>query len=647
GTSFPGEISISQFEVNGRKTFIASIRDVTERKRAEEALRESEQRYRDIFNGVQDAIFVESRDLRILAVNDRACEMFGYSREEFLTKTVADLVPPGQPIMMGEADSISPTPIETYNLRANGERFPIEISGRMQTINGEDILLIIVRDITERKQAEDEIRRMKEFDETLLNNMSEGIVVQNADGYFIYANPAAAAMSGYPLEEFLGAHWTKYFPANQHEIIKKADDLRARGANSQYEIDFLHRNGKRVNILVSGSPILESGRFNGSIAVFTDISERKQAEEQIQRQLKRLNALRMIDIAISSSFDLTFILDIVLQHVLLQLGADAAAVLLLSPNLQTLEYAASLGFLSEAVRNANVKIGEGYAGRAVLERRLIHISRLMESKGELAEALRTANDGFADYYVAPLIVKGEVKGALEVYHRSDLDPDPEWLDFMETLAGQAAIAIDNAQLLVTIQRSNRELMTAYDATIAGWSHAMDLRDKETEGHTLRVTELTLLLAERMGINQQELIHMRRGALLHDIGKLGVPDHILLKSDTLTEEEWEIMRQHPTYAYEMLLPINYLHPALDIPHAHHEKWDGSGYPRKLKAEQIPLAARLFAVVDVWDALRSDRPYRGKWSVERTREYILEQSGKYFDPQVVAEFMRMLDEMPELI
>jgi putative nucleotidyltransferase with HDIG domain len=167
-----------------------------------------------------------------------------------------------------------------------------------------------------------------------------------------------------------------------------------------------------------------------------------------------------------------------------------------------------------------------------------------------------------------------------------------------------------------------------------------LRDRETEGHTRRVTELTMQLAERMGISPQEMIHVRRGALLHDIGKLGVPDQILLKPGPLTDEEWVIMRQHPTYAFNMLLPITYLRPALDIPYCHHEKWDGSGYPRGQRGEQIPLAARLFAIVDVWDALRSDRPYRASWSSGKTRAYILDQSGKHFDPRVVDVFLDMI-------
>jgi putative nucleotidyltransferase with HDIG domain len=210
------------------------------------------------------------------------------------------------------------------------------------------------------------------------------------------------------------------------------------------------------------------------------------------------------------------------------------------------------------------------------------------------------------------------------------------------LAAQAAIAIDNFTLFHNLQRSNLDLVRAYDTTIEGWSRALDLRDQETEGHTQRVTEMTLRLARVSGVDEAALVHIRRGALLHDIGKMGIPDAILLKPGPLTDEEWAIMRMHPTYAYEMLSPIDYLQPALEIPYCHHEKWDGSGYPRRLKSERIPFSARLFAVVDVWDALRSDRPYRTSWSREKAREHILTQKGIHFDPHAVGLFMRVIDE-----
>lgn len=244
---------------------------------------------------------------------------------------------------------------------------------------------------------------------------------------------------------------------------------------------------------------------------------------------------------------------------------------------------------------------------------------------------------FASHFVAPLIVKGQVKGVLEIFHRKSIKPEQEWLNYFETLATQAAIAIESASLFENLQHSNIELVQAYDATIEGWSHALDLRDKETEGHTLRVTEMAVWLAEKMGMNDTEKLDLRRGALLHDIGKMGVPDAILLKPGKLTEDEWKIMRQHPAYSYEMLSKIGYLKQVLDIPYCHHEKWDGSGYPHGLKGEDIPLAAHVFVVVDVFDALTSDRPYRRAWSREKAYAYIREQSGKHFDPTVVKAFL----------
>jgi HD-GYP domain-containing protein (c-di-GMP phosphodiesterase class II) len=192
-----------------------------------------------------------------------------------------------------------------------------------------------------------------------------------------------------------------------------------------------------------------------------------------------------------------------------------------------------------------------------------------------------------------------------------------------------------------LQRSNIELSLAYNATIDGWSRTLDLRDKGTEGHTRRVTDIALRLAAAMGIDDAELIHIRRGATLHDIGKVAIPDQILFKPGPLTDEEWKIMRKHPEYAVELLSPITYLAPAMMIPHWHHEKWDGSGYPDRLDGEDIPFSARLFALADVYDALTSDRSYRSAWSKQDTVEYIKIQSGKHFDPNIVPEFLDLVN------
>jgi HD-GYP domain-containing protein (c-di-GMP phosphodiesterase class II) len=285
-------------------------------------------------------------------------------------------------------------------------------------------------------------------------------------------------------------------------------------------------------------------------------------------------------------------------------------------------------------------MGESFGGRAALERRTVQIANPQALEQGFTPAIDQSVEAFVFYCGVPLVVKGEVKGVLEVFHRSVFEGNPEWLEYMDTLAEQAAIAIDNGQLFENLERSNQELSLAYDATIEGWSRALDLRDRETEGHTLRVTDVTLRLARAAGASDAELVHVRRGALLHDIGKLGVPDAILLKPAALTAEETAIMRRHPLFAYEMLAPIAYLRPALDIPQYHHEMWNGQGYPYGLRGEQIPMMARLFAVVDVWDALLSDRPYRPGWPEQNVLDYIRSRSGSHFDPQAVALFFKVL-------
>ena len=199
---------------------------------------------------------------------------------------------------------------------------------------------------------------------------------------------------------------------------------------------------------------------------------------------------------------------------------------------------------------------------------------------------------------------------------------------------------ENTKLSENLPASNRELVRAYDTTLEALSRALDVREQQTDGHTLRVTAMMINLAHAFELLDDELMHIRRGSLLHDIGIIGVPEHILLKPGGLTKEEWARMRMHPQYAYELFQPIAFLTPALDIPYCHHEKWDGTGYPRGLKGHEIPLAARLFAVVDVWGALTSDRPYRPAWSEKETRIYVKAQSGKHLDPQVVEAFLKMI-------
>jgi PAS domain S-box-containing protein len=227
---------------------------------------------------------------------------------------------------------------------------------------------------------------------------------------------------------------------------------------------------------------------------------------------------------------------------------------------------------------------------------------------------------------------------LESSARAVLDPKTDSIIEIQTASRDIT---ERKKSEKALQEAHNDLQEAYDRTIEGWVRALDLRDRETEGHTQRVTELTIKVAGTLGFSAEELIHIRRGALLHDMGKMGIPDEILQKPGPLNETEWEKMRQHPQYAYNMLSPITYLHPALVIPFCHHERWDASGYPRGLKGEDIPLVARLFSIIDVWDALRSDRPYRKKMPQKEVARYLREKSGQLFDPKLVDVFLSIME------
>jgi HD-GYP domain-containing protein (c-di-GMP phosphodiesterase class II) len=380
------------------------------------------------------------------------------------------------------------------------------------------------------------------------------------------------------------------------------------------------------------------------IVVIRDLTPTKQADEKIQKQSRWLSSLRAIDEAITANVDLPFILSLLLFHITAQLKVDAANVLLRNPSKTILESVARLGFRSTSFEKYKTKIGVGYAGKAALDGKIVHVSELSIQDDGFPKEINFIQDKFVEYYAIPLTIKDKTEGVLEIYHRSPLQWGLDDLNLLEMFAKQAAIAVDRAALSDGIKISYTEIAQAHDATIKGWARALSLRDKETEEHTCRVTGLALNLARMMNIPKKKLIHIQRGAILHDIGKLGIPDRILLKPDILTDDEWAIMRRHPLYALQILAPINYLKPALEIPYYHHEKWDGTGYPHGLKETQIPLAARIFAVADVYDALTSDRPYRVAWSHAAAKEYIRNNSGTHFDPDVVACFTRLMREKP---
>ncbi len=502
--------------------------------------------------------------------------------------------------------------------------------------------IAIKADVSERKRGEEALRDSYLITESIINALPAKIFWKDLNLNYLGSNIEFAINAGFAdPSEVIGKDDYQMAWREQAEMYR-ADDRQviANGVPKlNYEEPLTTPEGDKITLLTSKMPLRNSkDEIIGVLGSYMDVTEGTKAREKIQRQLEHLGALRRIDQAISSNFDLDLSLLEILSQVTRELDVDAADILLLDPVLNILECAVDLGFHTDSARGRKVLLSDSYAGRAAMEHQLVQIPDLNQDPNNPLLAETFSGEGLVCYYGLPLIAKGKVLGVVEVFHRSPLEPDQEWFDFFNSLAGQAAIAIENSRLYQGIERSNLELSLAYDDTIEGWSRALDLRDKETEGHSLRVTEMTLKLARDCNLNDSEMANLRWGALLHDIGKMGVPDEILLKPGPLTDDEWVKMKKHPTFAYELLYPIRYLRQALDVPYCHHEKWDGSGYPRGLKGSQIPLVARIFAVVDVWDALTSDRPYRPAWTADKARQHILALSGTDFDPDVVDGFMR---------
>ena len=494
------------------------------------------------------------------------------------------------------------------------------------------------RDITERVHTEAQLKLQGHALEAAAN----AIVITDIEGNTQWVNSAFCTLTGHSVEEVLGQN-LRILKSGQHDdpFYKRIWDTIVKGEVWSGEIINKRKDGRLYTEEMTIAPLIaDNGQVNNFIAIKQDITERKETEEAAKRYVERLRALRKIEEVISNSLDLELTLRVLLDYLLVQLDVDAATVLRYEKALQELTFSQEQGFHTAALKKTNLRLGDGYAGKVALKREDLYIPDLQKVENSLSKAPLLVEESFIAYYGVPLIAKGTLVGVLEIFNRSSLAPNDEWVSYLHTLAGQAAIAIDNISLFNDLQRSNTNLFQAYNATIEGWAQALELRDMETEGHSRRVVDLTTTLAKIQGIRGNELVNIQRGALLHDIGKMGVPDAILQKPGKLSPEEWENMKLHPVYAFEWLSSIEYLRPALDIPHYHHEKWDGTGYPHGLKGNEIPLPARIFAIVDVWDALLSDRPYRKAWSREKTLTYNQEESGKYFDPEIVTLFLEFV-------
>ncbi len=618
---------------------------IAERDKAQRHLRASEARKAAILQSALDCIITIDPQGCVVEWNPAAEWTFGYVADEALGQELAALIVPPplreahrhgmtRFLATGEGPVLGKR-IEILAMRAGGEEFPIELAITPVTVEGEVLFTACLRDITERKQAEQALSDQDKKYRLLFENATHGIYRTTPDGRILLANPALLQMLGYDSVEQLT---TRNLEADGTEAAYTRAEFKARleaegelrGLEAAWErrdgqLIFVRENARLV-LGLDGAPLF----YEGSVE---DITAWKEAEEALRLAHEELEArvkARTADLSDANA----------------ALQAEMAQRQRAEDNYRSLFENAVEGIFQSSPEgqylSANPALAHlyGYNSPEEMICGLADIgAQLYVQPGRRAEFAR-------------LMEESDVIAGFEseVYRR---DGTTIWISEAARIVRSQAGALlryegtvqditERKEAEEQIRALNADLMQAYDATIEGWSRALDLRDHETEGHCRRVTELTLRLAAAMGMTSNELVHVRRGALLHDIGKMGVPDNVLLKPGPLSDEEWTIMRRHPELACEMLRPIDFLHAALEIPGGHHEKWDGTGYPQGLSGEAIPLSARLFAVVDVWDALRSDRPYRKAWPTERVLDHIFSLSGTHFDPQIVRVFLALMQQ-----
>ena len=616
----------------------------------------------------------EEGNENINLMNPAFAAMHGYRLDELPGTQALDFLSPEEKIVFTENDRKGVQPahrkFETYHRRKDGSVFPALVE--MSTILDQDrraFNIVHVQDITVLRQREIEQTILLSIFNTLryMETLDElyAVVDENILRLFGASQSAillldvheekleCAHCSGcvdpvikfnVPLQESFGKKVLEYREPLQ--IENKAEFLISRGDDhirSSYLLGVplvCRERGAGVLWVARDAKFTpsETGLLNTIAEVVATGMQQMEMRENIQDQMRRLNAMRSIDEAITAGMNLPAIFQVFLEKVRENLGVNGVVVFLFDDENEMLRPISSIGFTISDLRAIPVSLGGGLVGYCA-RKRICSYSKLDEEnilQDDLDQFCIQRDLPFR--FCVPMVTKNELKGVVMVCNNKPLGRDEQWKGFVQSLAAQAAIAVENVQHTIELQSSHFKLETAYHTTLEGWAKALELRDNETEGHSRRVTEMTLRIAMELGFTSEELVDIRRGALLHDIGKMGIPDSILHKPGPLNEEEWAIMRQHPQFAMDLLSTIDYLQSALEIPYCHHEKWDGSGYPRGLKGEEIPLSARIFAVVDVWDALCSDRPYRQAWPEEKVLAYIREETGKQFDPMVVKVFLK---------
>jgi PAS domain S-box-containing protein/putative nucleotidyltransferase with HDIG domain len=669
---------------------LVTIRQQGERERAEMALRESEALFRAVVEHNHDGIVFMDADRRFIYVSPSYAQLNGRTPGEMIGQSGSMLVHPDdialvaekyhevlqQPGFIGHAE---------YRIQHQNGSWRWIDSNMTNFLDDPHVRAILLNshDITERKLFEDAIQqrnneltvlnqigqalsRLNKPDQILELIVSEtGRVLDNRNLFIALYDPASQELSfpvyiingervkvpgrplgNDPIDHVIQNNAPLLVRQNLNEAIQQqaaegsgdvsrciiAVPMRADNqvigviALQDYDHEKAyddHTIELLTTIAAQATNALENARLYG--AMQQELEERKQREHELQ-------VIATLSASLRAALTRAEMMPVIVQQIVGLLGCDTVDIEVIDQQTGDALLEAGQG-LWERLVGTRQKKGTGM--NAIISQTLQpYLTQDMENDPNVAVA-QWAREGIRGAAGMPLIAQEKLIGFIWVGCKGQIAENEVRL--LSAITNITANAIARATLHEQTQKQAADLTLAYDSTLQGWARTLELRDQETKEHTQRVVEMTLILARRMGVKEEDLEYVRRGALLHDIGKLGIPDSVLLKPGTLDEREWEIMRRHAEYALNLLSPVEYLRPAINIPYCHHEKWDGTGYPRGLKGEDIPLEARIFAVVDVWDALTNDRPYRRAWSEEDARKYIRQQSGKHFDPWVVEAFL----------